>query len=154
MSSFEEREAKVSLNEIFPVICETLESGASVTFKPHGTSMLPLLRQGRDSVTLKKPQKPLKKYDIIFYRRKTGQFVLHRIVGKKADRLIIRGDNQLENEYGINADMIIGVVTHISRDGKKISCRSASYWFYVMFLRPLRGIKLRVGRLLGKIKSK
>jgi hypothetical protein len=154
MSSFEERKAKVRLDEIFPVICEKLESGASVTFKPHGTSMLPLLRQGRDSVTLKKPQKMLKKYDVIFYRRENGQFVLHRVVGKNKNGLVIRGDNQLENEYGITEDMVVGIVTHVSRDDKIISCRSMRYRFYVLFLRPLRGLKLRLGMALKRLKSK
>lgn len=154
MNNFEEKSVKVSLNEVFPVMEEMLESGTSVTFNPHGTSMLPLLRQGMDSVTLAKLARKPRKYDMVFYRRKNGQFVLHRVVGKNKTGLVIRGDNQLEKEYGITEDDVIGIATGISRGGKKISCRNAAYWFYVIFLRPLRCTKLRVGLLLRKLKIK
>ena len=33
-------------NEIYPFLSEMLECGNSISFKPNGTSMLPLLRQG------------------------------------------------------------------------------------------------------------
>ncbi len=35
-----------------PLIRETLEEGKCVQFSPRGVSMLPMLRQGKDTVTL------------------------------------------------------------------------------------------------------
>lgn len=44
-----------------------------------GISMLPLLRQGRDSVALRRVDSPIRRNDILFYRRPDGSFVLHRV---------------------------------------------------------------------------
>ena len=79
-----------SLEELFPVIQEQLDSGKKVTFKPRGTSMLPLIREGKDGIVLEKSMGNHKKNGIVFYRRKDGQFVLHRIVYVK-DGYVISG---------------------------------------------------------------
>ena len=42
--------------------------------------MLPLLREGVDSVMLSLAEE-IKKYDMVLYQRDDGQFVLHRVVG-------------------------------------------------------------------------
>lgn len=153
MSDFaNEKHSKVSLDAVFPIMKETLEGGGNVTFKPCGISMLPLLRQGIDSVRLQKPTGSLKRLDIIFYRRANGQFVLHRIVGKNKNGYILRGDNQVENEYNIQTDSVIAVATHIVRGNKEISCNSALYKLYARFFRPLRRVKIFVGRNLKRLK--
>ena len=103
-----------------PIITEKLANGATVTIQPKGTSMLPLIRQGQDEVVFKKPSGRLKKYDIPFYKRKSGQFVLHRIVKVRKNDYIICGDNQTDYEYNITDDMILAVVEAIKRDGKTI----------------------------------
>ena len=70
-----------SLADYDETIRIVLDSGGEFTVYPKGTSMLPLIRQGRDSVTLAKPSAPLKRGDIAFYLRDNGQYVLHRVVG-------------------------------------------------------------------------
>ena len=55
-------------------------AGQSVRFSPRGVSMLPMLRQGRDSVVLSPAPKQLRKYDLPLYRRDDGSYVLHRVV--------------------------------------------------------------------------
>lgn len=92
--------------------------------------MIPLLVWGRDSVELVKCEKA-EKYDIIFYRRDNGQFVLHRIVGKDEYGFILCGDNQWVKEYGIQYRHIIGVVKSITRKAKKISVENSFYRFYI-----------------------
>ncbi len=131
------QEMNVSLNEMYPIICEQLESGGKVRFKPHGTSMLPTLRQGIDEVELTRPDGKLKKYDIAFYRRKNGQFVLHRILRIKNDSsYIIRGDHQFQYEYGICDEDIIAVCSGIYRNGKYISANSIPFYLWAI-LGPL-----------------
>ena len=68
------------LDDLMPVIRERLEAGETVEFMPRGVSMLPLLRQGRDAVVLSPLPERLRKYDVVLYRRRNGQYVLHRIV--------------------------------------------------------------------------
>ena len=73
-------EREIKLDDVMPLIKEKLASGQEVIFSPHGTSMLPFLKEGRDSITLKAPPARLKKYDIPLYQRKNGQYILHRVV--------------------------------------------------------------------------
>lgn len=142
---------KISLQEIYPVIKEKLQNGGTVQIPITGTSMNPLLYWGRDSVELIKCENP-QKYDIVFYRRDNGQFVLHRIVGKNDKGFILCGDNQVKKEYGITENHIIAVVKSITRKGKTFTVDKVSYKLYVklwtlilpirnLFLVPMRKIK-------------
>ena len=154
MNNFNQVHKKVRLCDVFPEMNEILEGGGSVTLNPKGVSMMPLLRQGRDGVILKKTEASPQKYDIAFYTRPDGQFVLHRIVGKKGDGYVLRGDNQVENEYGVKESQIIAIVTHICRDGKVISCKSFNYKLYTYFLRPIRQLKIFVAIALKNKRNK
>ena len=51
----------VHMEELVPIIRERLEAGQSIKFSPHGTSMLPMLREDIDSVVLSPPPERLKK---------------------------------------------------------------------------------------------
>lgn len=132
-----------------PIIKEKLDNGATVTIQPKGISMLPLIRQGQDEVVLKKPAGRLNKYDIPFYKRESGQFVLHRIVKKRKNDYILCGDNQIEYEYGITDDMIIAVVEAIKRDGKTIPVTDKKYLKYA----KKQLLKIKKERLISKIKK-
>lgn len=132
-----------------PIITEKLNAGATVTIQPRGTSMLPLIRQGQDEVILKKPSGRLKKYDIPFYKRESGQFVLHRIVKVRKNDYVICGDNQTDYEYNITDDMILAVVDAIIKDGKIIPVTDKDYLLYCK--KHLLNIKKR--RIIGKIKK-
>ncbi len=148
------QEINVSLDEMYPIICEQLESGGKVRFKPHGTSMLPTLRQGIDEVELTAVCEKLKKYDIAFYRRENGQFVLHRVVGKSRDgAYIMRGDHQFEYEYGIRDENIIAVCSGIYRGGKYIGANSLPFYLWAI-LGPLYFRTLfRLNKLRKKLRG-
>lgn len=47
---------EVGLDDVMQIIAEKLEAGGTVTFNPKGTSMLPMLRDGDDTVVLSKPK--------------------------------------------------------------------------------------------------
>ena len=150
------REQKTELVALMPLILETLNEGHEVTFSPHGSSMLPLLREGRDTVTLSKPHGRLKKYDIPLYRRENGQFVLHRVVAVGETYTCI-GDNQFALEYGIKDEQIIAVCTSFARKGKKYSADAplwrayAVFWHYSRFPRRVwRAVRRRITGLFEK----
>ncbi len=141
----------ISLDEIYPIIKEKIDNNGTVQLPITGTSMLPLLVWGRDTVELIKCENP-QKYDIIFYRRDDGHFVLHRIVRKNENGFILCGDNQVKKEYGITDKHIIAVVKSITRKGKTFSVDKFSYKLYVklwtlilpfrnLILVPMRKIK-------------
>lgn len=149
-------EHQVSLDDIMPLMLETLSQGKTVTFSPHGKSMLPMLREGRDSVTLASPPNRLNKYDVALYQRKNGQYVLHRIVRVK-DTYSFVGDNQFAIEKGIEQSQIIAVCTSFTRNGKEQSPISfgwrayAVLWHYSRFpRRVIRAIARRVNGIFCK----
>ena len=94
----EKTQINIPAATLAPIIEEQLREGKTVRFAPKGRSMLPMIREGRDTVTLCAVDRPLKKYDIGFYRRRDGQYVLHRIVKAGAEILIAkkRGDSREE----------------------------------------------------------
>ena len=86
------------------MIEDELELRGKYISKTEGTSMEPMLRQGRDRVVIVKPQFPLKKYDVPVYRR-GDHYTMHRIIKIKKDgRYVICGDNRINFEYDITED--------------------------------------------------
>ena len=146
----EKKNYSLKLEEMLPLIEEKLKSGAPVKFVPRGVSMLPLIRQGKDSVIIERVKERPKTGDVIFYRRPDGQFVLHRIVGEDSRGYVLCGDNQIVKEFGVTDDYIIGIMTSIERDGKTISCNDGKYLKYVRTL-GRRRIKLRIIDSLRKL---
>lgn len=126
------RDNTIRLDELMPLIRERLAAGESVRFSPHGTSMLPMLKDGRDQVILSPLPDKLKKYDLPLYRRENGQYVLHRIV-KAEDDYTCMGDNQFVPEPGLHHDQMIAVVTSFVRKGKEHSTGSIRYQAYCRF---------------------
>ena len=139
-----------------PLIKEQLSLGQSVKFAPHGVSMLPMIRQGRDSIVLSPLPQKLKKYDIPLYQRDNGQYVLHRVVAVEEDSYICMGDNQYVEEKGLRHDQMIGVVTAFYRGEKCHKTDEMGYKMYSVIwhksrrirhfaLRGARWIKRRIG---------
>lgn len=143
---------KVSLDELYPIIKEQLNSGGTVQLPITGTSMLPLLVWGRDSVELIKSE-TYNKGDIIFYRRDDGHFVLHRIVDKDDKGYVLCGDNQWVKEMGIEDRHIIAVVKSITRKNKKIGTNNIFYKLYskiwVAILRYRRFVLIPMRKIKG-----
>ncbi len=124
---------QISLDDIFPIISETIENGGIASFTIHGTSMLPLLHDRVDKVWITKPNRKLKKYDIIFYRLDGYGFILHRIVKADTDGYICRGDNHTDNEPKLEPERVIAVVTEFERNGKIRSVDSVYHKLYSRF---------------------
>lgn len=146
----------IQMDELMPLILERLVAGQDVRFSPRGVSMLPMLRQGRDTVTLSPVTGRLRKYDLPLYRREDGKYVLHRVVGV-ADTYTCIGDNQYVKEYGVEHRQVLAVVTSFSRDGKEYGVSSPSYRLYCRFWnvsrflrRCLRALKFRLLRCFKK----
>ena len=115
--------------------------------------MLPMLRQGRDLITvMKKTGERCGKYDVVLYRRPPDKYVLHRVVEVREKDYVILGDNCLHKEYGITDGDILGVLTGFQRGGRHWRCddwryRAYARVWYAFF--PWRRIVMRVK---GKLK--
>ena len=139
-------ERNIKLDDAMPLIKEKLASGGSVTLSPRGTSMLPLLRPGVDSVVIKKAPDKLKKHDLPLYRRQNGDFVLHRVVKAIEGEYVMRGDNQNWCEYGIKHEQILALAVGMYKNGEYISFNSVKYWIYTR--------KRYLRRILSRLKNK
>lgn len=149
---------EVMLDDIIDVMIEKINNGGTVTFSPRGKSMLPMLRDGEDVVVLSKPNGRLHLFDVPFYKRSDGSYVLHRIVNFDSDgNYVLCGDNQFELEYGVKDSDIVAVMTAFYRKGKGYSVSSFRYrlylnfWYYTKFFRRVyRGSNNRLKRLFKK----
>lgn len=120
---------ELPLDALMPLIREELATGNSVRFSPRGVSMMPMLRQGLDTVTISPPPEKLRKYDLPLYQRDNGKYILHRVIAA-GNTYTCLGDNQFEKEHGVRHDQIIGLVTEFTRGGKTVSVKAWHYRLY------------------------
>ncbi|MCR5201808.1 MAG: hypothetical protein K6D02_01755 [Lachnospiraceae bacterium] len=147
------------LSEYESTIRMVLDSEGEFRMYPKGISMLPLLKEGRDSVVLVKPKGTIKAWNIAFYKRDNGAFVLHRIVKTHREEGLydMCGDNHISIEHGIREDQVIGVVKKIYIGDRCIGSHDLWYKVYVncwksMFVRrvffKLRSIFNKVSEVI------
>ena len=95
-----------------------LETAETLPLLISGGSMAPFLVHGRDTVFLARVSRPLKRGDIVLYRRKNGACILHRICTLEGDTFSLVGDAQTGIERGIEQDQILAVAVRALRKGK------------------------------------
>lgn len=149
-------ELQLQLEDLMPTIRERLEQGNTVRFMPRGTSMLPMLRQGVDSVVLSAAPDKLKKYDLPLYQRLDGKYILHRIVDVGDEYYACIGDNQFRVELGVARLQVIAIVSGFYRKDRYVSTENLFYQLYCRFWHHNRDLRYiwrkavsRVRRLLG-----
>ena len=140
------------MQEIGALIRERIASGQTVEMSPRGVSMLPTIKEGRDSVILAPVDRPIERYDVILYRRENGNYVLHRVVGRDKEGYILSGDNQFQLEHGIGDGDVIAVVTKIRRRGRLIDVSDPIYRACVRFWHLTRRPRHLAFRILRKVK--
>ena len=113
------------------LIREVLASGGEFRLYPHGTSMLPLIRQGRDSVALRQLDRPAQALDILFNQRDDGSFILHRVKEVTPEGLTLWGDNQIMLEHGVTENQIIGYAARVFRSEREINLEGLYYRAYL-----------------------
>ena len=133
--------------ELMPQLPQLLQQAQAVPLIISGNSMAPFLAHGRDTVYLSKLTGPLKRGDIILYRRKTGQYILHRIYRVREEKYDLIGDGQLVIELGIGQEQILATVCAVRRKGKLLRKGNLCWEFYEhiwLALVPWRGRILRI----------
>ncbi len=144
---------QVPVELLLPFLQEMLKDGKTIKMTVTGNSMMPLLRDRKDSVHLASPES-LKKYDIVLYTNQRGEVILHRIVKKTKAGYMIVGDNQIGLDGPIDDPQITAKVVGFDRDGKYFSCRLWWCRFYAFIwarVRPFRRQLLPILYAGGKI---
>ena len=134
---------------------DCFDRGQDVVFTPSGTSMTPMLNGKDDTVTLSAKPQRLQKYDVALYlRNKTGQIVLHRMVGFDKDGgYVFSGDGQYDYEYGVGDDDVLAVLTSYTHDGRQRDISGFSYRFYVFRMMLRKQLRIVAAKLYHLIKK-
>ena len=97
-----------------------------------GTSMLPLLKEGKTLVEVeaKNPQQ-FKKGDVVLYRKNDGTLVLHRIIkAESQDVFTVLGDHQYKNAEQVHKEQILGVMSGFITNGRYVDEKARWYRIY------------------------
>ena len=133
---------EVDTTAYLDVLKELVEDGKSVSILVSGSSMSPFLIHRRDRVFFEKPNRPLRRGDIVFYQRDNGRYIMHRLWKVKEDGYYIVGDAQTEIEGPIRPDQIFALITKCERKGRMLSSGDfwwdffEKVWIHIVPLRP------------------
>jgi signal peptidase len=123
----------------------------AVRIRVNGDSMRPLIRKGRDVVTIVPMDRSPKRGDIVLFpaKRLGGDYVLHRVVRVDGARLLTRGDSCAQPDGWIDADMVWGRAARVER-GKLAFDPNRPLWRAVVslgaLLHPIRRWSALPGR--------
>ena len=113
-------------------------------------SMAPMLTSGWDVFTIeRKGEERFRKYDVIFYARPNGMYVLRRIVKVLPDGYVTLADSGLHKEYGVKDETVLGKMTSYLHDGKEHAVTEPRYRLYSR----VRVLTAPVRILLHKLRS-
>lgn len=129
-------------------LAQALREQGFVVTPIKGTSMLPLLRQERDTVVVV-PAEPsqVEPMDVVlFHDERRDRYVLHRLVARDADTLTTLGDNCTSCER-FPKEWLLGRLSSAYRGERELSLDSPGYRAYVtLWCRPwqarVRGLGL------------
>ena len=136
---------QISTQEYLDIMKEQVENGKEASMIISGNSMSPFLEHGRDTIYFKKPFRDLRRGDMVFFQRKDGQYVMHRLLKIKKEGYYFIGDNQKEVEGPVPADCVFAIVIRVKRKGKILT--SGSFWWFFFAHIWLRLIPVRHGIL-------
>lgn len=94
-----------------------------------GVSMLPMLKNRRDTIVVKAKTERLRPLDVALYKRGDA-YILHRVLSVTDTGYIIRGDNCYADEI-VPEEAVIGVLTEFFRKNKHYDCTDEKYLRYV-----------------------
>jgi len=119
-----------------------------------GSSMTPFLRP-QDTVYLSRIEAPIRRGDILLYRRASGQYVLHRVRRVRENTLDMIGDAQTETEHGVPHEAVCAIVRKVKRGNTLLTPDSPLWRFYQrawLSVIPLRPTAVKVREALRKRK--
>lgn len=149
-----QRDSKISTikfpNHIFlPEVLKYVNQGKNVTINLRGISMRPFLEDGRDKAVLIKPNN-IKVGDAVLAELENKFYVLHRIIKIDGDKVVLRGDGNLGNEYCRLKDIRASVLGFYRKGRTTIDYTTGIKWklYSLVWMRlyPLRRYLLYIYR--------
>lgn len=131
-------------------LIDLIKSGVNMPLIVTGSSMLPFLKEGCDTVWITN-EKVYRRGQILFFKRSNGMFILHRIRRIYPNgNILVNGDSQTWCEV-VHASQAIGIVCATERNGKirksdDFIIRLRDFLWYPT--RPIRPFIFRCYRIL------
>lgn len=112
-----------------------LAKGASFRFQAKGFSMSPFIRDGDVMVISPLRDHSLGRGHVAAFQHPRGKrLVVHRVVGKRGDSFLLKGDNVPTADGYVQAENILGYVSRVERDGKKVFLGAGPERFVIALL--------------------
>ena len=115
-------ELSVSGSAFTELLQAVLKKGVPIRFRTNGSSMSPFIKDN-DVITLS----PLSNTEaqigdaVAYISPRNKHLVIHRVIGKRKDFFIIKGDNTIPKAYEVTPkNNILGFVTKVERNGKEL----------------------------------
>lgn len=129
---------------------DVLAQNGYIVISTSGYSMMPMLRDRKDTVEIHNITNKVKKYDVVLFKKK-NQLVLHRVIKVTNKSYIIRGDNCIEKDAVIQDD-ILGILVSFTRNGKRHMVKDMSYILYSRYIVLVHPVRVLMQRIKGKMK--
>lgn len=138
----------IMMEEIRKLISE----GKKVTITVKGNSMNPFMVHMRDQMTLGPwKDEDLREGTVALVLDSRGTHLIHRIIKREKDRVILMGDGNVGLKETATLDNVIGIMHSITRKGRTYTSRSLVWRIYSAiwaFLTPVRRWPLGLWRRL------
>lgn len=120
-------------------LIEIAKEGNEVSVNVFGNSMAPFLRDGRDVIVIGKKPKRFKKGDMAFFKRASGEYIMHRIYRIDNKGFYFVGDSQLTVEGPIELQRVLSKVVRVKRKGKWIKDGDFIWEFFrIVWIRTVK----------------
>ena len=129
-----------------------VSEGKTVTLTVKGNSMNPFIVHLRDRMTIGPwKDEDIRKGTVALVMDTRGSYVIHRIIKRDKDRVVLLGDGNIGFTETATLDNVIGIMHNIDRKGRIWTPQSTLWrlysWFW-MTLTPLRRYPLALWRKL------
>ena len=147
------KQINISTQQIFEEVSKIVAKGGMVTLTAVGYSMNPGIVHMRDQVTLGPwTDSDIRPGTVALVRDIRGNVVLHRIIKRKDNLILLEGDGNIGQKEKATLDGIAGIMHSITRKNRIITSKNLLWriysWTWVA-LRPLRLYPLVLWRKLN-----
>lgn len=130
-----------------------ISEGRTVSITAKGYSMNPFITHLEDQVTIASwKDEDIKPGVVALVRDDRGNYLLHRIIKRSKDKIILMGDGNIGITETADVSNIVGIMTSVIKKGRTYPVKGLRWRLYSLFwrlLRPVRRYPLAIWRRLN-----
>lgn len=128
-------EYTLSMKALVELLEVLTEKGKPFRFQASGFSMFPFVRNLDEITVSPLPSGCPKVGDVVaFVKPATEKLVVHRVIGMIGDNYLIRGDNAPKPDGLIPRDNILGYVTRVDRNERRVAIGTGPERLLIAFM--------------------